>query len=319
MHVWPDGIEFLALLLEAAGVLLLFREVWRGHEAEGHASTYAQLERIEQPMRRGDWEEAWAENYIYRQPTAERIRDASVYAAKVGPVESRKAIESEWQDELGDRFRTSQLKWLYWTEPANLERRKRLLWLGSGLILTALLLQGVLLGAQERDVAPIDDSGPDDDGDIGEIARDWNTVLIGDATRIRFDPAEAALTYTHEGRTVDLTSAVCEAKRSLAASGVGSVLVVGRFDHRELSPSARLRWSSNQALAQARADSVASYLEESNECAPTLGTVVRIIGGPKYPGRAVSAEQLSTDRSVELFGLVTRSVERTREGQKRPR
>jgi len=319
MHVWPDGIEFLALLLEAAGVLLLFREVWRGHEAEGHASTYAQLERIEQPMRRGDWEEAWAENYIYRQPTAERIRDASVYAAKVGPVESRKAIESEWQDELGDRFRTSQLKWLYWTEPANLERRKRLLWLGSGLILTALLLQGVLLGAQERDVAPIDDSGPDDDGDIGEIARDWNTVLIGDATRIRFDPAEAALTYTHDGRTVDLTSAVCEAKRSLAASGVGSVLVVGRFDHRELSPSARLRWSSNQALAQARADSVASYLEESNECAPTLGTVVRIIGGPKYPGRAVSAEQLSTDRSVELFGLVTRSVERTREGQKRPR
>ena len=319
MHVWPDGIEFLALLLEAAGVLLLFREVWRGHEAEGNASTYAQLERIEQPMRRGDWEEAWAENYIYRQPTAERIRDASVYAAKVGPVESRKAIESEWQDELGDRFRTSQLKWLYWTEPANLERRKRLLWLGSGLILTALLLQGVLLGAQERDVAPIDDSGPDDDGDIGEIARDWNTVLIGDATRIRFDPAEAALTYTHDGRTVDLTSAVCEAKRSLAASGVGSVLVVGRFDHRELSPSARLRWSSNQALAQARADSVASYLEESNECAPTLGTVVRIIGGPKYPGRAVSAEQLSTDRSVELFGLVTRSVERTREGQKRPR
>jgi len=319
MHVWPDGIEFLALLLEAAGVLLLFREVWRGHEAEGHASTYAQLERIEQPMRRGDWEEAWAENYIYRQPTAERIRDASVYAAKVGPVESRKAIESEWQDELGDRFRTSQLKWLYWTEPANLERRKRLLWLGSGLILTALLLQGVLLGAQERDVAPIDDSDPDDDGDIGEIARDWNTVLIGDATRIRFDPAEAALTYTHDGRTVDLTSAVCEAKRSLAASGVGSVLVVGRFDHRELSPSARLRWSSNQALAQARADSVASYLEESNECAPTLGTVVRIIGGPKYPGRAVSAEQLSTDRSVELFGLVTRSVERTREGQKRPR
>ena len=319
MHVWPHGIEFLALLLEAAGVLLLFREVWRGHEAEGHASTYAQLERIEQPMRRGDWEEAWAENYIYRQPTAERIRDASVYAAKVGPVESRKAIESEWQDELGDRFRTSQLKWLYWTEPANLERRKRLLWLGSGLILTALLLQGVLLGAQERDVAPIDDSGPDDDGDIGEIARDWSAVLIGDATRIRFDPAEAALTYTHDGRTVDLTSAVCEAKRSLAASGVGSVLVVGRFDHRELSPSARLRWSSNQALAQARADSVASYLEESNECAPTLGTVVRTIGGPKYPGRAVSAEQLSTDRSVEVFGLVTRSVERTREGQKRPR
>ena len=79
MHVWPNGIELLALLLEAAGVLLLFREVWRGHEAEGHASTYAQLERIEQPMRRGDWEEAWAENYIYRQPTAQRIREASAY------------------------------------------------------------------------------------------------------------------------------------------------------------------------------------------------------------------------------------------------
>ena len=160
-----------------------------------------------------------------------------------------------------------------------------------------------------------DDSGPDDDGDISEIARDWSAVLIGDATKIRFDPAEATLTYTHDGRVVDLTSTVCEAKRSLAASAVGSVLVVGRFDHRELSPSARSRWSSNQALAQARADSLANYLEEPNECAPALGTVVRTIGGPKYPGRAVSAEQLSTDRSVEVFGLVTRSVERAGEGQ----
>jgi hypothetical protein len=53
MQTWPNGIELLALLLEAAGVLLLFREVWRGHEAERHASTYAQLERIEQPMRLG--------------------------------------------------------------------------------------------------------------------------------------------------------------------------------------------------------------------------------------------------------------------------
>jgi hypothetical protein len=319
MHVWPDGIEFLALLLEAAGVLLLFREVWRGHEAEGHASTFAQLERIEQPMRRGDWQEAWAENYIYRQPTAKRIREASAFATAAGPVESRRAIENEWQDELGDRFRTSQQKWLYWAEPANLERRKRLLWLGSGLILAALLLQGALLGAPEHDVAPIDDSGPDDGGDRSVFAPDWSAVLIADATRIRFDPAEASLTYTHDGQTVDLTSTVCEAKRSLAASGVGSVLVVGRFDHRELSTSARLRWSSNQALAQARADSVANYLEESNECAPGLGTVVRTIGGPKYPGRAISAQQLSADRSVEVFGLVTRSVKRASKGQERPR
>jgi hypothetical protein len=64
MHVGPNGIQLLALLLEAVGVLLLFRELWRGRSAEGHASTYAQLKRIEQPMRRGAWEEAWAENYI---------------------------------------------------------------------------------------------------------------------------------------------------------------------------------------------------------------------------------------------------------------
>ena len=109
MHVWPNGIELLALLLEAAGVLLLFREVWRGREAEGHASTYAQLERIEQTMRRGAWEEAWAENYIYRQPTAQRIREVSAFAAAGVPVESRKARSREpMQDELGDRLRSSQ-------------------------------------------------------------------------------------------------------------------------------------------------------------------------------------------------------------------
>ena len=60
---------------------------------------------------------------------------------------------------------------------------------------------------------------------------------------------------------------------------------------------------------------MANYLEEPNECAPALGTVVRTIGGPKYPGRAVSAEQLSTDRSVEVFGL---GDAKRREGRRRP-
>ena len=83
----------------------------------------------------------------------------------------------------------------------------------------------------------------------------------------------------------------------------------------KMSPSARLRWSSNQALAQARADSVANYPEEPNECAPALDTVVRTIGCPKYPGRAVSAEQLSTDRSVEV--VWPRDAKR-REGRRRP-
>ena len=83
MHVWP-GIEFLALLLEAAGVLLLFREVWRGHEAEGRVA-YAQLERIEQPMRRGDWEEAWAAGMAQRKTDHVAAARAALGAVRVTP------------------------------------------------------------------------------------------------------------------------------------------------------------------------------------------------------------------------------------------
>ena len=102
MHVWPNGIELLALLLEAAGVLLLFREVWRGREAEVACVTYAQ---------RG----TYRANDATREAACWRKRADSI-PATYGPAhsgseclrgrpafrsESRKAIENECQDELG--------------------------------------------------------------------------------------------------------------------------------------------------------------------------------------------------------------------------
>ena len=310
MEGWRNLAEGLALVLETAGVLLLFREVWRGHRAEGHEADFAQLERIEQPMRHADWEEAYAESYIYRDPTPERLRDARKVAAALGPAACQQAVQAEWQGELAARLQSSRLRWIHWTAPTNLAKRKRLLWLGSGFVITALLLQAALLATRGRDAPPMDDSGVDNNGAPGGHGVEWRAALVSDATVIRFDPAEAALQYRLHGRVVDLTSTVCDVKRALADQGVGGVLVVGRYDQRELRKQVRLRWSSNHALAQARADSVANFLGESNDCGPALGTVVRIVGGPKYPGGSVTSEQLSIDRSVEVVGLVTQSVEK---------
>lgn len=311
MQVWPDVAELVALVVEAAGVLLLFREVWRGHTAEGHEHNFVQLERIEQLMQAGRWQDAYAEFYVYQDPTPAKFATAQAFAAQLGPAACKQALQSAWLNSgLAAQVQASRQRWIYWTSPGNLTKRKRLLWLGSALVLLALLLQGALFATKASDGSQGEQSGTDDGGTVADIGRDWKSSIIEEPSAIRFDAAEASLRYRMNETSVDLTSAVCALKQSLTAQNVGGVLVVGRYDQRELRGPVRRRWSSNQALAQARADAVADFLATDNECAAGLGAVVRLVGGPKYPGKTVSADQLAADRSVEVFGLVTRGSAR---------
>ena len=300
MAIWRAGIESLALLLEALGVLFLFREVWRAQTAEGHHSNYQQLERIRQLMQRGDWIEAYAEYKYYEKPTDGGLAQHRATALGHGPTACQIAMQSAWQGGLDAKYEESWVRWIFITVPRNLEKRKWLYQVGSGLIIAGLLLQGLLLALRDRHPPVNDDSAQ------GVSIVEWRAALTGEGEVIRFDEAEAALRYEVDGRHVDLTPDVCRVKRSLAAAHVGGVLVVGRYDLRELRRVAKQRWSSNHALAQARADAVAGYLEASNDCGPAVGSVVRIVGGPRHTVSTRSADQLSRDRSVEVFGLVTK-------------
>jgi outer membrane protein OmpA-like peptidoglycan-associated protein len=310
MRPWPDGAEWIALVLEAAGVLLLFVEVLRGHAAERHDHDFRQLDRIESLMQRGQWLDAWAEFRFYEDPAPGRLAQARQMAAAIGPAQAQQTLQAAWQGGLAQRLDASRLAWIYWTAPRNLRDRRRLLWLGSGLIVAALLLQGALFAMRER-ADPQDDVEIVDDDTAHDAPATWRAGLVHAESAIRFDVAEASLRYRAGEREVDLTPAVCEAKRALAAADARGVLVVGHADRRELRRDARVRWASNTALAQARADAVAEHLSQSNECGPALTPVVRVVGGPRFPGRAVTEAQLAADRSVVVYGLVTREESRT--------
>lgn len=120
-----------------------------------------------------------------------------------------------------------------------------------------------------------------------------------------FDTSQWAITYSVDGRTVDLTAVVCETKRALSARNAGGVVVVGRHDRRILRGTPAAELHSNAALAQQRAETVAKYLSEANDCGGPVGPVIRVIAAPVILGRGqASAEALAADRSVEVYGLV---------------
>ncbi len=127
--------------------------------------------------------------------------------------------------------------------------------------------------------------------------------LMGDP--IVFDPAKFTLKYSAGGRSIDLSDRVCAAKHALLAQAAGGVIVVGRHDRRPLSPSAAVEVGSNATLAQLRAESVAQYLSAENECGGSVAPVIRVIAGPAVvQSHEVTSEALTSDRAVEIYGLV---------------
>jgi hypothetical protein len=121
---------------------------------------------------------------------------------------------------------------------------------------------------------------------------------------IRFGSASAAFRYTDEGRTVDLTPYVCTAKRSLNDAHVSAAVVMGRHDHRPLTKTARAQFSSNEGLAQSRAEEVARYLRATNDCGAGIESVITFIAGPRNVGSAArTAAIMAEDRTVEIWGF----------------
>jgi hypothetical protein len=108
---------------------------------------------------------------------------------------------------------------------------------------------------------------------------------------------------------VGLNQKVCEVKRKLAKSRAAFAIVVGYYDKRELLPSSKMKYSSNQGLARHRADEVVRLLKEEKSCDVPGGsslTTIALIGGPRIVGSgAKGSEALADDRYVGVYGLST--------------
>lgn len=131
-----------------------------------------------------------------------------------------------------------------------------------------------------------------------------NSMLqrIGDP--ILFHRLQYKLKDRIKGQIVDLTDAVCQAKRTLLSAHAGGVLVIGSHDRDRIIGGASV--DSNESLARLRASSVASFLAQNNTCGPSIDSVIALNSAPVLATKEVdNRTDLSMDRSVSIYGLVS--------------
>lgn len=285
----------IAFILECAGLLFLFREVWLSHKASGYESSYTQLNRIIEFMRSGQWLEAYALFYIYENPRAKPLAEARAFANGLGAVAAQNAMQQNWQARgLQAAVDESYTQYVYRTAPAVLAKRARLFWLGVVLVVASLLFQ----------LADMCVDTPPPIVEHEHVSSRLRVHVTGPEI-IHFDTAHGTLQYVAADAAVDLSDTVCRAKAKLQATQLIGVVVVGRYDHRRLRRTASQQLTSNEALAQSRADSVANYLRSADLCGPAVAPVITLVGAPRFGKTGVVEEGLAADRSVEIYALTT--------------
>ena len=97
---------------------------------------------------------------------------------------------------------------------------------------------------------------------------------------------------------------ICSFRRTIAAMDVAAVVVLARHDNKELKPDAKKTVHSNYFLAQARADAVRAALMLPSPCpSPIPKATVALATGPSHMGPKVSEDELTQDRTTDLFIL----------------
>ncbi|WP_455376190.1 OmpA family protein [Kaarinaea lacus] len=119
--------------------------------------------------------------------------------------------------------------------------------------------------------------------------------------RTRFETLSAELTTTDKENLKDLA-------HILRDQSIKQVTIVGHADKRRIRKSAKSKYKNNQELSLARAESVASYIQQVFKLkAGQISTIASGVSKPIYyssrlQGRELSKEdQLSVNRRVEVF------------------
>jgi len=282
-----DYVEIFAFIVEACGLVFLFLETRRAQKGEERERQKSAEELEELDKSRSDLKDTSDARHAFRKILADWLQkdgmgpdEAAIMARRVlGLNQSApRLILPAWLD-------------INYVAPRLLKHRALLLTAGTALLILAVMIHAILFGLETRKPeqptpAPV------------------RTHVTPISSGVIFDPGQALLKYSIAGRVVDLTPAACRMKKALAAAGTENVFVIGHHDRTHLKNAAREAFSSNEGLAQRRADEVGKYLTEDNPCGPGIQNAVVLIGGPRLTARRTGPQpNLGADRTVEVWAI----------------
>ncbi|WP_066779855.1 hypothetical protein [Sphingomonas sp. CCH5-D11] len=289
MPDWLISARVLTLLIEAAGLYFLTREILVAQKTERIGAGLESIKRIRDAIQQGDWRASVLE-ILLDSPATARFA-LSTY--KTYSLQECKNIALRWDSTTPDATEVSA-RWHHLTEQAVYQWRAKLLVIGVFCAFLALVAGGALDLFEPEERAPPVVSGS------GTKA----PALFAASAAIRFGDGEASIPIAGDGSTADGVRSVCAIKRELQSRHLRSAVVIGRADQRDLSAKLAQRFSSNIGLAQARANAVAAYLREPRFCGPALSPVIPLVAGPSHIGRDNrSPASLAEDRTVSVYGL----------------
>ena len=279
-------LEIAGLIAEGLGTWFLFKEVLIAHKSE-------RLQLDHERTVLAEAEEAAAEESEIRKahsaslaPLSNWLENPSGMAPDEAMIYARRLLGLDRNQRVLDLK-----KWFdtQWTNPRRLATRIRNLFMGVALLLLAVLIHAIIfLSQRETTELP----GP-------PVATEIRSM----GPHVVFDPGQGLLRYNFRGKAVDLTAAACSVKEALISVGAEEALVIGHHDQTRLGTEARETFSSNQGLAQRRADEVGHYIAEDNSCGPGI-RAIPFMAGPRATGKQATKEALANDRMVEVWGLL---------------
>jgi hypothetical protein len=305
MATMESLIKALGPIAEAAGVILLAREVWRGH----------QMEELERQL---DYESEMIDLINSGQLLEAREKELMWQGDK---PEEAKMRAAKWStNTLQDWARTTiegtaSAKRVRWAKTVaaqrNGARRRLLLLLGTVLLVFAASLE--LTTSVFEKHGPRNDDARQSQNETSNLPGQGQSQIesfFRAEPTIEFGSGEASLIYHENRRIVDLTPSVCSAKKNLQERQSEIAIVIGRHDQIPLSDRALSIYSNNAGLAQRRAEEVASYLRDSTKCGSRIETVIPLSGPPVNLRKASRVERLlAQDRIVEIYGFGLRGIE----------
>jgi hypothetical protein len=288
-----DYVKILALLVEAIGIFLLFREVRWAHDFEmidfGRTKQReAKIQETEKKLQDNRFNDRILICNWLLEPTARRQAEPEIAHRFV-----KYALDLD-RDQAVPRYQTDfDFVWDDATRPQVGIIRKRMLYMGVTLLISAILIEAVLYAIERTHKPHVPVALPPTVQNLFRV----EPIIV-------FDPSEASLGYVVNGKKVDLQEQVCSVKKELLKHSSRTALVIGRHDQVPLGPAARARFSSNEGLAQKRAEAVKSYLSENNDCGLGIESVMSFNAGARNVGVADrDVKNLSLDRSVEVWGF----------------
>jgi hypothetical protein len=307
-----------ALLCEVVGILLLAREVNRGHDMEELTANHGFAKHMNYLYAAQDYRGVYLLNRLNEGDTPAQ---AQAMVQTLGQPAVNSAVNNLWGSLAGVLAQTLK-KWDEKTEPAARNARRRDLKLGTLLI----LLGAGLAFARELLPEPV---ATVTQYINNEESSGWLQLLASPAfpsgSASFEEPIEGCPAFAEVSPRLDAwkSQIVSAWKQRKRPSPLDTLMLVGSTDRTPLSPALRRRYESNAGLARARAEAVAQLLMAATDGEAAAHRITRervmiqIVGPahtpqqplPRRPADTCSDPALSADRAVRVW-IPARAEER---------